>query len=82
MKKIESKMYMHYFDFITEDILEDNKLYSNLNKSKCFPIDQMKSFDGWCEFVDKLRWSCNNEEAPAEISDEGLHSLLMQINDV
>lgn len=73
IEKISNKIYMHYFDFKHEIGAENNKLFPRFSK-EC-----LKSVPEWEEFVNQLRWSCNNEGAPAEISECALNFLISQL---
>ncbi|QLY81916.1 hypothetical protein [Clostridium intestinale] len=80
-KDLTSKLYMHYFDFIYPPNKGDERLYksNDLGVEIFFPKKIEAEVEMWTEFVDKLRWSCNNEGAPAELSESAFDLLVSHI---
>lgn len=80
-EKINSKLYMHYFQYYYPPNINSEKYFSSSN----YPIkicNDSSNLPGWLEFIDKLRWSSSNQGAPVQITTEALmaiYSILGQL---
>lgn len=79
--KINSKRYMHYFQYLFPPA-DDNEKYFTSSKLPVTLRNDSSTLPGWYEFIESLRWSCSNQGAPAELSDEAMNALYCIIGDV
>ena len=79
--KINSKRYMHYFQYLFPPA-DNNEKYFTSSKLPVTLRNDSSTLPGWYEFIESLRWSCSNQGAPAELSDEAMNALYCIIGDV
>ncbi len=79
--KINSKRYMHYFQYLFPPA-DNNEKYFTSSKLPVTLCNDSSTLPGWYEFIESLRWSCSNQGAPAELSDEAMNALYCIIGDV
>ncbi|PFK99269.1 hypothetical protein COJ01_19980 [Priestia megaterium] len=84
---ITTKEYMHYFEYDSKSV--HGKYYkTDENKGNKFQFPRMdvkklKKYNlekSWESFVNCLSWSMNNQGAPAELHEDELNALIVQLN--